>query len=198
MKNMKIPSKKTLNLMIKVKTLAHPTRLIPILLLIVIVAGLFAKFAVINRLDQVNKAEAELSEMKKHLQTVENIYADYDEVQKEYNRYTYQNFDRTIPDRLDVLQMVERQLFTIGTVKNITISGRTVSLTLEGPNLEDVSVLYVALYSEPLVEDVIISSYNEQTKDEAITSINMTIYLVDATTLGTEDSAAGAENGGGK
>ena len=184
--------------MIKVKTLAHPTRLIPILLLIVIVAGLFAKFAVINRLDQVNKAEAELSEMKKHLQTVENIYADYDEVQKEYNRYTYQNFDRTIPDRLDVLQMVERQLFTIGTVKNITISGRTVSLTLEGPNLEDVSVLYVALYSEPLVEDVIISSYNEQTKDEAITSINMTIYLVDATTLGTEDSTAGAENGGGK
>lgn len=208
----KIPSKQTLNLVVKEKTLASPTRLIPILLLIALGAYAFAQFAVVNRLNQVKQAEAELLQMRNQLEMIQNSYADYEEIQKEYNRYTYQNFDRTIPDRLDVLAMIERQLFPIGTVKNISISGRIISLTLEGPNLEEVSSLYAALYSEPLIEDVTISSYNgsgdRSQNGEGTTTITMTISLIDATTLGNENKAdadgddvaengnPGTENGG--
>ena len=201
MKKTKLPSKQTLNLMIKVKTLAHPTRLIPILLLIFVFAAAFAKFAVINRLDQVKKAEAELAEMHRNLEMIESTYADYDEVQKEYNRYTYQNFDRSIADRLDVLSLIERQIFPISVVQSLSISDKTVSMTINGLTLEQASTLLDSLLSEPLVADVDYSSYVDNTDREqggdATTTITMTITLADASEVKAAEKAAEAEENGG-
>lgn len=195
MKNIKIPTKRTLNLVVKEKTLASPTRLIPILFMIMLGAYAFVQFAVINRLNQVKQAEAELLQMKNQLEIIQNSYSDFKDVEREYNRYTYQNFDSTIPDRLEVLAMIERRLFTIGTVKNISISGRTVSLTLEGPNLQEVSWLYTTLYSEPLIEDVTISAFNGENRSDGNTTITMTINLVNAAELSQNEESEG-ENGG--
>lgn len=201
MKKTKLPSKQTLNLMIKVKTLAHPTRLIPILLLIFVFAAAFAKFAVINRLEQVKKAEAELAEMHRNLEMIESTYADYDEVQKEYNRYTYQNFDRSIADRLDVLSLIERQIFPISVVQSLSISDKTVSMTINGLTLEQASTLLDSLLSEPLVADVDYSSYVDNTDREqggdATTTITMTITLADASEVKAAEKAAEAEENGG-
>ncbi len=201
MKKTKLPSKQTLNLMIKVKTLAHPTRLIPILLLIFVFAAAFAKFAVINRLEQVKKAEAELAEMHRNLEMIESTYADYDEVQKEYNRYTYQNFDRSIADRLDVLSLIERQIFPISVVQSLSISDKTVSMTINGLTLEQASTLLDSLLSEPLVADVDYSSYVDNTDrdqgGDATTTITMTITLADASEVKAAEKAAEAEENGG-
>lgn len=201
MKKTKLPSKQTLNLMIKVKTLAHPTRLIPILLLIFVFAAAFAKFAVINRLEQVKRAEAELAEMHRNLEMIESTYADYDEVQKEYNRYTYQNFDRSIADRLDVLSLIERQIFPISVVQSLSISDKTVSMTINGLTLEQASTLLDSLLSEPLVADVDYSSYVDNTDrdqgGDATTTITMTITLADASEVKAAEKAAEAEENGG-
>ena len=187
-KKIKVPSKQTLNLLVKEKTLAHPTRLIPILLLIALGSYAFAKFAVIDRLNKVRHAEAELAVMYNQLEMIESTYADFDEVQSEYNRYTYENYDRTLADRLEVLAMIERQLFPVGSVQNISISGRTVSLILTGPSLADASGIIASLLSDPLVEEVNIPSYTENSdKTGANSTIPMTITLKDATTIAPEE-----------
>lgn len=192
-KNVKIPSKKTINLLFKKKTLAHPTRLIPILLLIALGSYCVAQFAVINRLEKVKQAEAELIHMREELAAVEAAYADYDEVQAEYNRYTYQNFDRTVPNRLAVLALLERRVFSVCTAQSLSITQRTVSMTLEGLSLEDTSALIEGLKEEPMVEDVFVSTSSYGTKtyngtESAVTSI--TISLKDPTTIQPEADTA--------
>lgn len=194
MKSTKIPSKQTLNLMVKEKTLAHPTRLIPILTLIFLGAYAFAQFAVIGRLNKVKQAEAELSQMHANLEMIKAAYADYDEVKAEYNRYTYQNYDRTIPDRLEVLALLERRVFSVCTAQSLSIAQRTITMTLGGLTLDDTSALIASLKEEPMVLDVFVSnssSNKSQTqnpgKEATVTAI--TISLKDPTTI-KEESAA--------
>jgi len=196
-KNVKIPSKKTINLLFKRKTLAHPTRLIPILLLIALVSYCISQFAVINRLEKVKQAEAELLQMREELAAVEAIYADYDEVKAEYNRYTYQNFDRTIPNRLAVLALLERRVFNVCTAQSLSISQRTITMTLGGLSLEDTSALIAGLKEEPMVLDVFVStsSSNVRTNDGTESTVtSITISLKDPTTIQPEADANDANS----
>lgn len=203
MKKTKMPTKQTLNLMIKEKTLAHPTRLVPILLLIFLGAYAFAQFAVIARLNKVKQAEAELSQMRSNLEMLQASYADYDEVKAEYNRYTYQNYDRTLPDRLDVLALLERRVFTVCTAQSLSIAQRTVTMTLAGLTLDDVSALIASLKEEPMVFDAFVSSTSSSTKDSSKQNIGgadtvtaITITLNDPTTIvGEPLDESGGENG---
>ncbi len=191
-KKIKIPQKQTLNLLVREKTLAHPTRLIPILLLIALGAGLFAKFAVIARLDKVKQAEAELAELQNILDMTQNAYADYDEVEEEYNKYTYENFDRSLFDRIEILEMIKRRLFPVCTVQSLNISHNNgtnsdmLSLTVTGPTLQETYALVTSLMTEPMVDDVNISSYvdnSDNNSADAKSTVVMTITLIDATTL---------------
>ncbi len=194
-KKIKIPNKQTLNLVVKVKTLAHPTRLIPILILIFLAAALFAQFAVIRRFNQVKQAEAELAEMQNLLEATEQAYKDYDDVELEYNKYTYENFDRTLFDRIEILDMIQRRLFPACTVQSLSISHNTstnndiLSLTVTGPTLEETYALAESIMSEPMVDDVYISSYvdgssnGSSSAETPQSTVTMTITLIDATTL---------------
>lgn len=202
MKKTKLPSKKTLNLVVKVKTLAHPTRLIPILLLIFLGVGIFTEFAVIRRIEKVRQAEAELAEMRRNLEMIQSAYADYDEVEAEYNRYTYDNYDRTLFDRLDVLALLERQLFPVCTVQSLNISGQTISMTVQGPTLEQMSDILTSLRNDPMVDGVYMSSYTDNSESSGGSGSStavLTITLADATVYAqqmaeAEAAANAAEN----
>lgn len=199
MKKTKIPSKKTLNLVVKVKTLAHPTRLIPILLLIFLGAGLFARFAVIGRLNQVKQAEAELADMQRNLEMIQSAYADYDEVEAEYNRYTYDNFDRTLFDRLDVLALLEREIFPVCSVQSLNISGQTISMTVKGPTLEQTSDILAALRSDLMVDNVYMSSFTDNSGaqgGDGETTVVLTITLADATVYAQQIAESEAAQSG--
>lgn len=189
-KKIKVPSKKTLNLMIKEKTLASPTRLIPILLLIVVGALAFSKFAVIDRLDKVTKAENELAQMKNQLELIQNAYTDYNEIEDQYSRYSYENFDRTIPDRIDILEMLERWVMPECTIQNLSINGRDLTMTIADIDMTTISYLNgVLTYEEPMVESIFMSSYVEsnRTDDHTVTA-TIRIYLADATNTYNPDA----------
>ena len=54
------PSKVTLNLAMREKSQFAPAKLVPLLLILIVLAGLFGKFAVADRLAKVDRAQAEL------------------------------------------------------------------------------------------------------------------------------------------
>ena len=58
------PSKVTLNLAMREKSQFAPTKLIPLLLVLIVLAGLFGKFAVADRLAKVDRAQAELNALQ--------------------------------------------------------------------------------------------------------------------------------------
>ena len=192
-KKIKYPTKKTLNLMIKEKTLASPTRLIPILLLIVVGALAFSKFAVVDRLAKVDKAESELATMKNQLELIQNAFSDYDQVEDQYSRYSYENFDRTIPDRIDVLEMLEIWFMPVCRIQSLSMNGRDLSMTIADINMDTITYLNgVLTHEEPMVESIKITSYVDNTdrdqSGERTVTATVNIYLADATNTYNPDA----------
>ena len=177
------PTKTTLNLVYKEKREFRLSRLVPAVLAVVLLAAVFAKFAVIDRFAALAEAENQLAREQAQLQELINSFADYDEVQAEYNRYTYENFDRTIPDRQDVLKLLERYVFPVSGMQQLSIAGRSVSTTLTGMTLEEVSTLVNRLESQPLVDKVTVSTTGYSGRDNEVPIASMVILLADATTL---------------
>lgn len=181
-KKMKAPEKRTLNLAFKDKRTIDWKKAIVGVLAVLILAGVFGKFAVADRFDKLSQAESDLAAMRDRLEQTRDAYTDYDEVREQYNRYNYTGFDKTIVDRLDVLDILERKIFPVCSVTSFSVSGRTVTLSLTELDLNKVSQLIVSLEAEPLVERVYVPVANEGNA-QGIGTASMTIYLVDATTV---------------
>lgn len=182
------PEKRTLNLVIKEKKSIDPMKWIPGVIVVLILAALFGKFAVYDRYAALEDAENELASQKQQLQDTLDAMSDFNEVQENYNKYSYTGYDRTIADRLDVLDLLERQVFPVCEVQSMAISGKTINMSLTDLNLSQVSQLIASLEAEPLVSNVYVSTASHD-NDQEIGSATMSVELVDATTL-----EGGAEN----
>lgn len=175
------PSKSTMNLFQKEKSQIRLSVVIPCVVLILIAAALFAKFAVIDRFARLGELEAQLADEKAALDATRKSYADYNEVAEEYSRYNYTGYDKSIADRLDVLALLEREVFPVAGVESLSVSGKTMSMTLRGLTLEQVSELLHKLEADPLVEHVTVSTmgYGENV-GTGEPRANMTVELADA------------------
>ena len=182
-KGKSVPTKTTLNLVIKEKKALRFSRVFPLLLLVLILAAAFAKFAVIDRYAALAEAESQLAREQADLEQLRASFADFEEVQAEYNRYSYEGFDRSIPDRQDVLDLLEKHVFPVSGMRQLAISGRSLSMTLTGMSLEEVSTLIAKLEAEPLVESVMVSTTGYDSGDGAIPMASMVVAFADVTTL---------------
>lgn len=191
-KQIKLPTKRTLNLLLKEKSLSSPSRLLPILVIIIAVTYLFSKYAVAGRLEQVNLAEAELATARKNLELIENAFADYDEVAEQYSHYSYENFDKTVPDRVEVLKMLENRLFPICTIQSLTINGRDIDMVVADVDLKTLTYINGMLQQEePMIESVKIASYTDNSDEEdsenSTATATVSIRLADASSTYNPD-----------
>lgn len=182
------PSKTTMNLYFKEKKPLRPQVLIPCVLVLAALAGLFAKFAVADRFAGLEEARAALESERRRLQTLRDSYADYGEVQDEYMKYNYNNFDRSIVSRMDILDLLERVVFPPAGVRTLTISGNTMSMTLTGLTLDEVSDMLHALEAEELVRKVTVSTtgYGGRGEESGTPMANMTVEFNPADAEGGE------------
>ena len=182
-KGKSVPSKRTLNLVVKEKKPLRLTRVIPAVLIVCVLAAVFAKFAVLDRYAELNRAESQLAQERRYLEELQASYADYDQVRAEYNHYSYEDFDRSIPDRQAVLDLLEKYVFPVSGMRQLAISGRSMSMTLTGMSLEEVSTLMAKLEAEPLVERVTVSTTGYTGGEGDVPTASMVVFLADATTL---------------
>lgn len=159
-----VPTKTVMNLVMKEKSAVRLSRVIPAVLVILVVAVLFGKFAVADRFARLRDAEDELAARKAWLQQLELYYADYDEVKEQYNEYTYKGFDRTIADRQEILDLLESDIIPYSETQSVSVTGNVFSTTLTGLTLDQVSTMISRLEANPLVERVTVSTagYNEE------------------------------------
>lgn len=191
-----MPTKTTLNLAIKEKKELRPGRTVPAVLAVLVCAALFGKFAVADRFAAAQAAEAAVAARRAELAAIEQSYADFDEVQHTYNQYTYTGFDRTIADRLDIMALLEREVYPVGTVRTLSIAGKTVTLTVSDLTLEQLSSLTARLKADPMVAGVAISTatYSGYASDEDFGSGGAAALSISLTDAGPA-SAAGEEGG---
>lgn len=181
-------SKTTMNLAIRERNVSHSPAVILPVVLAILAAAVLVSWAVGSRLAQVSAAQSKTNEMRATLAAIQAGYADYDEVQEQYNRYTYKDYDRTLADRLDVLSLMERQIYPVGSVRSFSVAGRQMALVVEGLTLESTSALITRLNAEPLVSSVNVSTYDATSDSGTVYPVtNMVIVLADATQAGEVD-----------
>lgn len=182
-----MPSKTTLNLMIKEKGELAVSRWLPWVIVIVILAALFGKFAVADRFARLQAAENALAARYAQLDELETATADFAEVKDRYNQYTYRDYDRTIADRQEILDLLEREVFPYSQGETVTVNGNVFSTTLTGLTLDEVSSMMSRLESDPLVEGVTITTagYDDPAR-ETPPYATMTIVFTNAEEGGAE------------
>lgn len=179
------PVKRTMNLVIREKTWSSPSRVLPILALIVALAVLFSKFAVADRLAQVSRAQAQVGQLRQQIVQLQSAYADYGQVEEEYRRYSYGSLTESelaLADRLQVLDLLEEKLMPAAQVKNLAAGGNSLSLTLAGITLEQASSLVADLENSDIVDAVAVytAGYGTDSTQGETRLLTMTITLASA------------------
>lgn len=172
------PSKVTLNLAMKEKSQFAPGKLIPLLLLLVILAGLFSKFAVADRLVKVDRAQAELSALQQRKADLEAATAGYKELSEKYARYSIgwmTEDEQAAVTRLDMLSLIEKELMPGSRVRRVSAGDNVLSVELSGITLEDTSRFVQNLYQRPDVTNVEV--YTASTKDEPGTQATVSMVI---------------------
>ena len=176
-KAVQMPSKKTMNFARRQSNF-NPKKVIPIILVIIIVAAAFAKFAIMDPMDKKAAAYADLSYKKVELAAVNAKLADYDALSHEYGRYSYGWMNETeinLVSRIDALNLVEKQIANKAVIKNMAVNNNVLTLNIKGITLKEASDMVAKLEMNDLVESAAVYNATAEAAEEA--EIFMSIIL---------------------
>lgn len=171
------PSKKTMNF-VHHQSSINLKKLVPVVLVILIVAAVFVKFGVLDPLDKKTAALNELSLKQEQLAAVEAKLSGYDELAKEYGRYSYGWMNETevnLVSRMDVLGLIESRIANKAIIDNIAVNNNVLTLNIHGITLEQASSMVKNLEESDLVESA--SVYNAVADNAEEAQIFMSIIL---------------------
>lgn len=183
MKKKKIvyPSKTTLNLCRKEKSSWKLSRVIPAFTSLALAVVLFGKFAVADRLTHVSQEQQALAALEARVGELERATADYDAVLEEYTTYSVgwmTTEEQAAVDRVKVLDLVETELMSTAAVRQFSLTGNVLSVSLAGVTLEDTSRIVQRLYAWPQVSSVSVYTASTQQRAAEETAVSMVVTLV--------------------
>ena len=172
-----LPSKKTMNF-VHHESSINVKKMLPLILVIIVAMGVFAKFAILDPLDKKTAAYTELGLKQQQLDAVNAKLSGYDELEKEYGRYSYGWMNETevnMVNRMDVLRMVEEEIASKAFIDNLAVNNNVLTLNIHGITLEQASTMVKSLEESELVESA--SVYNAVAEEAEEAKIFMSIIL---------------------
>ena len=171
------PSKKTMNF-VHHKSSFNAKKVIPVLLVIIIIGVVFAQYGIISPLEKKSAALNELSLKQEQLAAVNAKLTGYDDLAKEYGRYSYGWMNDTevnMVSRMDVLKLIESKVATKATIDNIAVNNNILTMNIHGITLENASKMVMSLEESDLVQSA--SVYNAVAEEAEEAEIFMSIVL---------------------
>ena len=172
-----LPSKKTMNFVHHASSF-NPKKVLPLAIVVVLVAALFAKFGIMDQLDKKTAAYNELAQRQEQLAVVNAKLAGYDELAKQYGRYSYGWMDESevnMVSRMDVLALVENKISPAAVIENIAVNSNVLTLNIHGITLEQASAMVKSLEESEMVSSATVYSANAENAEDA--SIFLSIIL---------------------
>lgn len=184
-----IPSKQTLNLAMRERSINSPSRILPIAAVLTALVLLFAKFAVVDRLLAVSRVQDQANALDSQLTQIAAENQDYDAVLEEYMRYSsgwMSETEAALVDRNAVFSLLESDVLPMGGLKDLSMTGNTLSLDLTGLSLQDASDILTRLKAR---EDVLSVSVDTAgtTDDGTLESVSMVITMTNGRDLPDEE-----------
>lgn len=190
-KKTKLPSKRTINLVMREERQGNVRQATVGVAAILVAAILIGKFAVADQYARLSAVELTRSDYAAQYEALEQKLADYDLVESEYRKYSMdwmsgmQDGSYVAVDRTLILDLVEKVMMRAGTVNSLSITGSTMVATMSGMNLEQMSAMFAALDQQPIVDSV---SLTIAATDKAAASAELDFSIT--VTLQPEQEAA--------
>ena len=150
----RLPKKSTINFaQVGVKRFRWGVAL-PSLALVLVVAVLFGKFMVFDRLAAVTAAENEAAAVQAQIDASEANIEKYGKLNDVYAHYTYSGMteeELNRVDRMQVLDLLERVVFPRTPAEQWQLNGNRLTLTIEGLTLQEINLTAQALLEDDLV-----------------------------------------------
>ena len=151
----KLPTKRTINFAEVGKKKINPIVAVVGIILIIAAAVLFSKFAVIDRLQQVADAQAEVAQSKSEIDSLYKKIAGYGEINDLYAHYTITEMSETElnrADRITAIEMLERIIEPDASIGTMSFKENTLTVTITARSLQAINLISGQINLEPNVD----------------------------------------------
>ena len=172
-----LPTKKTMNF-VHHESSFNPKKVLPLAIVAIVVIAVFAKFGIMDQLDKKTAAYNDLAQRQEQLAVVNAKLAGYDELAKQYGRYSYGWMDESevnMVSRMDILALVEQKISPAAVIENIAVNSNVLTLNIHGITLEQASAMVKSLEESEMVTSATVYNADAATAEEA--SIFLSIIL---------------------
>ena len=163
------PTKKTMNFSHHVSSF-DLRKMMPAIIVIVIVIGLFAKFGIIDQLSKKTSAFAELSDIQTQQDVLNAKLKDYPELEKQYGRYSYgwmSEDEVSLVDRMEVYKLIEAKVMDAAVIENFAVNGNVITMNMRGITLKEASAVVKDLESSDMVDSAYVYSAEAENAEQA-------------------------------
>lgn len=163
------PSKQTVNLVFKERSINSPSRAIPAFLLFLVFLALFIRFGVQGQLQKMTSAQAALSQAQTDLDGYLGYNQDYEDVRERYSQYfnDYLNEDEAgLQNRMKVLDLLDRHVMNRADLSSITIQDNICRIAVTDVPLKTISDIVAELEGSPQVQYIsVVTAGTEDSED---------------------------------
>ena len=179
----RLPDKRSINLAVIGKNNINLVIAVPAIIAIVLVAFVFGKFAVADRLLAATRAEQEVNAIQAQIDEGYDKISGYGDITEIYSHYTYSGMteeELNRADRVKVMDMLSRVVLPRATISTWTVTSNTLVLTMTGSTLQEINQISQDLMAEPNVDycTVNTATTGPQSSISDIVDAKITVYLV--------------------
>ena len=190
----KMPSKRTINLaQIGVERI-NPKLAAGGIILIVLLAVLFSKLFVVDRLAAMVRANGEVLQLQTELQSEYSKIAGFGGLEEEYAHYTYAGMTQeelSLVDRAMIINMIQQETENSDQEISWSVTGNILTLTVAGRDLQEINQMARRLEGYDLVNTCSVTTATKEDAQRARSSAevygdnvvraNITVYLQNET-----------------
>ena len=184
----RLPTKRTINLAVVGEKPLNLLVAVPAILVILVAAGLLSKFAVVDRLTAVSRAQAEVASLQASLDAGYEAIEGYGDLVDEYAHYTLSGMteeELQTVDRTEVISMLQRVVLQRAKVGSWTITGNRLDLPITGATLQQINMIVQQLEEEDLVDFCTVStaatsdtdSRRQMISENTVVTAQVIVYL---------------------
>lgn len=166
----KYPSKQNINFAaVRQQNKIPPVKLAVCIVVIVVIAAAFGKFAVADRFVNVSRLQQEVSSLQIKANAIKASTADYSEIKQRYDIYcaNWLNEDeRMCVSRTDMLSIVETKIMPRADVVSLSAVGNTLAVNLLTSDLENTAEIVSILDDCENVEGIEIYTASSPSEEE--------------------------------
>lgn len=139
------------------RTTKPATAALYVLFALVCLLGL-GKVLVYDVWAQTAQARASLAEAERELDAVMQELADYNEVRREYNRYSATDEEQSVIDRMEILKLLDETVSVTAAMDTVVIQDNAVQIQFSSVSLAQTAQIVRALNASPIVASTTVNT----------------------------------------